>query len=293
MKVDATEPSFLVRHWRGTLPLVASFWGVGIALPILFESTLSVVHLYDRTYGFGPRSFGASLLLVVAFAAVSTVWQVVGVWNSAATYVGKGGRKIFAILARLAMVIPCLRAVLIVASNQALLADGFRLAIWGDDTPPSVIEVSRAGDAVELSGGMPFGTTAAVRGALDANPSARVVELNSTGGRLQEGLKLHDLIVERRLGVHTSRSCESACALAFLGGSPRTLGPDARLGFHGIPIDGKGGERKKSAINLEEALASYGLPQPFVRKVISTPGSSMWYPSRDELLANRIISSPK
>ncbi|AZV79422.1 hypothetical protein EBB79_17100 [Parasedimentitalea marina] len=70
--------------------------------------------------------------------------------------------------------------------------------------------------------------------------------LDSPGGSLSEGLELFEMIWAQNIKTHVlpGANCESACALAFLGGSyllgtgvtremRREIWPDGRLGFHG------------------------------------------------------------
>ncbi len=61
-----------------------------------------------------------------------------------------------------------------------------------------------------------------------------VVVLNSPGGNLMAGIKIGEAIRLKgfRTLVMDGSMCASACALAWLGGRPRLLGPDAYVGFH-------------------------------------------------------------
>lgn len=91
-----------------------------------------------------------------------------------------------------------------------------------------------------------IGATSSARG----SPHGRRLCLNSPGGSFRGGLQISDLL--RELGVGTAvpanSSCESACALAFMGGVffpvegegtwrvDRLLHPRGRLGFHAPSI---------------------------------------------------------
>jgi hypothetical protein len=61
-----------------------------------------------------------------------------------------------------------------------------------------------------------------------------VVFLASDGGNLVEGLEIGESI--RKLGYSTAvvdgARCASACALAWLAGSLRMMGPESLIGFH-------------------------------------------------------------
>jgi hypothetical protein len=94
------------------------------------------------------------------------------------------------------------------------------------------------------------------------------------------------------MGVYTTMSCESACALAFLGGTTRILAPGARLGFHGAMFtEGASDRASRTNRKLATALLGYGIPRDFVEKVSTIRVGSAWYPSRPELHASGIITS--
>src|SRR5262249_52529857 len=80
------------------------------------------------------------------------------------------------------------------------------------------IRVMRGGTEIELFGGLAAGIAEELRAMLAHAPKARVVHLNSPGGRMLEGWKLYTLIRERGLSTYTSARCYSACTLAFLAG---------------------------------------------------------------------------
>lgn len=89
--------------------------------------------------------------------------------------------------------------------------------------------------AVLIEGEISIETTATVSRLLKANPRVRVVYLNSPGGDLYAGMVLGALLHAQGLAavVNVGAECESACALAFLGGSRRLLfGDNGRFGFH-------------------------------------------------------------
>ncbi len=61
-----------------------------------------------------------------------------------------------------------------------------------------------------------------------------IVLFNSPGGNLLAGLRIGQLIHSRQFStlVPDDSVCASACALAWVGGTQRYLGPKSRLGFH-------------------------------------------------------------
>lgn len=116
--------------------------------------------------------------------------------------------------------------------------------------PPSTIEVPSSGLSAALSisiSNSPALTVISLKGeiaqgddirfidaALKATGSTVVVEMNSPGGNLVAGIRIGDAIRLKgfRTYVRTGSVCASACAAAWLAGSPRILADGAAVGFH-------------------------------------------------------------
>jgi len=95
---------------------------------------------------------------------------------------------------------------------------------------------------------------------------------NSPGGSFLEGLRIAEILIEYRKGaaVGADMICESACAIAFMGGSmasagvegsddtDRVLHPNARLGFHAPSLIVPDGQYTEASVShaYEIALAS-------------------------------------
>src|SRR5262245_8191534 len=77
--------NYLVRHWRGDLPLHVSYWINGVLTNVVAMAVLIVpiilTHI-DINYGgaLGWGAFWATLILL-------NLWQVVGIWRSAARHI--------------------------------------------------------------------------------------------------------------------------------------------------------------------------------------------------------------
>lgn len=282
--------SFVSRHWRGELSLPVSYWVVGICSNVLIAIIAAVFTSQLSERDLSPGAVGAAIIafLVVIFSIAT--WQLVGVWRSAGVHYRTKSR-FWGAVARIAVVLGLVQ----IASQLHILGpmaiESTRLALGLDDTPPYALRLLRQGTEVELSGGMPSGTAAALKTMLDAAPQIRVVHLNSIGGFLGEGDKIRKLIAERGVATYTSSECVSACTIAFLGGTSRYLSPHARLGFHSArfgSVDGStDAEFNSSMIDL---LRGVGASDAFVRKAFSTPSADMWYPTREELLAAKIVT---
>ncbi len=102
--LTAPGSSYFARHWQGDLSLGKSYWVNGIVMGMLAEIIwlvgLNMIRL--SAPGGGPgQAIPASLLFVVRVGVY--VWQVVGTWRSAGHHVEQGGKKVWAILARISV----------------------------------------------------------------------------------------------------------------------------------------------------------------------------------------------
>ncbi len=79
-----TKPSYLLRHWRGKLPLNEAFWRntllLNLALFVVLGEVTSRLQHADVIFVL-PYMVTMAVLLPSL-----TIWQIVGVWQSAQSY---------------------------------------------------------------------------------------------------------------------------------------------------------------------------------------------------------------
>lgn len=109
-------------------------------------------------------------------------------------------------------------------------------------------------------------------------PSA-LVRFESNGGSVVTGIQIGEIIRLREFHtiVPAGARCASACALAWLGGSQRFMGPGARIGLHAAS-DPRSGQTANVANALMGAyLTRVGLPYSAVVYLARTaPNSVTW-----------------
>ncbi len=118
------------------------------------------------------------------------------------------------------------------------------------------------------------------------------IVLNSNGGSLIAGLQMGNVIRGRRYttlvpdGVH----CASACAVAWLGGTRRLMGPDARIGFHAAYTMENGQPAESGVANalVGAYLARIGLPDRAVVYITHAAPTDMTWLDVDEARAEGI-----
>ena len=284
--------NFLRRHWRGELPLVQAYWVVGLLVSMTAVALGFAVGKISDPMHVGARNSGLIVTSFLAFICVMTLWQIVGVWRSAGNHIRTTKRYFWARAAQIVMILAVLRSIVDFVNIIApMLSESTKLAMGVDNTPAHQLRLLRGATELELAGGMPFGTAAAIRQLLEAAPTVKVIHLNSQGGRVAEGYEVYKLIRERKLITYTSSDCASACTIAFLAGPERYLAAKARLGFHSSNYGGLD-EKVLPGINddMRQTLRQHGVQAWFIEKAFETRGDSIWHPTNDELIRAGVVT---
>jgi len=126
---------------------------------------------------------------------------------------------------------------------------------------------------------------------LDSAPSVHTLVLSSKGGRLLEGKLLATAVVQRALDTYVEDICVSTCTFVFLAGKERAATPNAKVGFHSPSFSGENPELQQAGTEfMIDVYRNAGLPKQFLDRVRTTPAADMWYPTRDELIAARVVT---
>lgn len=158
---------------------------------------------------------------------------------------------------------------------------------------PYELELSADGSLVQLKGAIDFGLTRDLTALLEQQALIRTIQLESGGGRVAEGRGIAMLINRYGLATYTRGNCLSACTLAYMSGVQRSLGPNARLGFHSYRLNSPlvalfldpEEEMRKDMARFE----GRNIEPTFLERIAATPHSDMWYPSHAELLAANVV----
>jgi hypothetical protein len=165
-------------------------------------------------------------------------------------------------------------------------------AIYTGDEALDTLAVSVSPDGATLivEGAYGTGSADAVRRALDKNPAIRRVVLAGPGGRIGTAFDINRMIRSRRLATRVDTACASACTIAFLGGTDRSISPTGRLGFHQGSFPGMGpNDMYESNRDMRRFLVASGVTPEFAQRVIDTPPDEIWTPTPQELLAGRVV----
>jgi hypothetical protein len=113
-----------------------------------------------------------------------------------------------------------------------------------------------------------------------------VVAFNSDGGSLLAGIEIGKTIRLKSFAtvVLDGQRCASACAFAWLGGSPRFMGSDSFIGFHAAYVE-RGGRATETGVGnalLGSYLTQIGLSESAVVYITkAAPTEMTWLNFRD------------
>jgi len=285
--------NFIAKHWRGEYSLGVSYWLFGFLVAIFIVLLDVALGHFSDAMNLNTHKQGFIILVYYVATLAVSVWQIVGVIRSASAHVSRGGKRFWAGMAKVMVCLGAFRLIISFFSDGVpLVREGIDMIRGTDNIPPYSLRLMRNDTELELAGGIPIGTTDAVRSMLDSSPTVRVIHLNSTGGRITEANKLASLISQRQLITYTRTSCSSACALAFLAGRERYIGEQGRIGFHSASVNGAMGSAELDLnASFRAVLTRVGAAPQFVAKATTTSPQNMWFPTTEELKQQHIITS--
>ena len=272
---DGAAPFDLTLYYRGVWAAMALLIGFGsITLAVFGPGTISLLHV-----------LGPALLCVTAsiFAIVQVILIVVAARRRANALVALGT------FVAAALSIAGIGGLFV---DRAVPAIGELWAIYTGDEALDTLTVSVSSDGSTLNVEGAYGTRSAetVRTALEKNPSVRRVVLAGPGGRIGTAFEINRMIRNRKLATRVDTGCASACTIAFLGGSDRSISPSGRLGFHQGSFPGLGtNDMYESNRDMRRFLVSSGVTPEFAQRVTDTPHDEIWTPTLQELLAGRVV----
>lgn len=104
---------YAAKHWSGGFSLGFAYWINGALLgAVLFVAAyLAGYAIAAHAERIGPVVGRFAIGAIVLGSVAATVWQLTGIWRSAARHVSRGGRRVWAVLAQVAVVLGAVRAV--------------------------------------------------------------------------------------------------------------------------------------------------------------------------------------
>lgn len=232
-------------------------------------------------------------------------WQVVGVIRACERHFKNQANHSWAIATQGAVILSLLVTLIAAfASTQNFLAQQREQralsapAPWAQKHYSITLHTRTNADAdgkasalLHIRGPFEVGITNAVTHWLAEHSHITGIILDSSGGQIYEGRGLARLIKKHNLATYSLERCASSCATAFIAGVTRTLGDNAKLGFHQykhyatLPvIDITQEHAKDLAIFRQQGVAA-----EFLQKIFAQPPERMWWPETEELLRSGVI----
>ena len=283
---------YIEQHWRGNLSLNRSFW---VNLVLLFF----LVGILER-FLFPPYIENelavttAVLAYIIVVKLIVYPWQVVGVLRACDLRIRSDTGRSWATAAQIALVVS-LAATLVatIETYQSLQVFKRDLVLKGVSPPEPLysLDLIKQDTLIHLRGPFEIGITNRVAELIEQYPEVTGIILDSGGGQIYEGRGLARLVRENKLQTYSLDKCLSSCTTAFVAGTIRTLGTNARLGFHQyktyslIPsINVRSEQAKDMAIFVKQ-----GVSPEFLEKVFTHPPEEIWLPDIDELINAGVV----
>lgn len=150
-------------------------------------------------------------------------------------------------------------------------------------------------NTLTITGIISPGITRQLKKSLSLEPDINLIILNSSGGNIFEARGIAKLIEQNQLNTHVIEDCLSSCTTVFVAGQKRTIGKNAKLGFHQYRINSKklfapNVDVKKELDKDISAFLKRGVSQTFLDQAFSKKHNDMWFPSHGELIEAGIIN---
>jgi len=289
---------YIRTHWQGKQSLAWSIWVNLVALRTLLflgQRALKPEEGLDYAHQVWPV-----LALVFVLHGLVFAWQVVGTWRATEQYVINYGSQSTVwgvqVILLLLFWLTLSHAWEGWQMTQPIPSDEMSLAeLQQQRINLSVVTFDSASLTLSISGPISPGITKRIRAVLNTAPEARRVLLESNGGDIYEGRGLAKLFKERELSTHVDTFCASACTSAYIGGSPRTLGPEGKLGFHQYRVNADypivATSTADEQARDQELFYQAGVDVTFVEKMFDSAAATMWWPDVDELMNSGVVDA--
>jgi len=267
--------------WHGERSIVLTFLMglfVGYLPMYLWESVLSEDIDWAESYLQVMWWNLAALLLALASAG----WFGVTMTRSLRTSFQKPGTVVWTLTFYL-FTFSTIFSIGLNTWSLVLLEEGWD-ALTGRYRPAEVYADPYLGRIV-VKGALKFGSSKELERVLTANRKLTLIEIESSGGYVVEGLRMAPLVSDRKLDTVSLDHCESACTLILASGTDRYLGPDVDVGFHrsGAKYSAIASGWSSTDHQMARVLRSRGVDAQFIQKAFIPSIRDIWYAPHGEM----------
>lgn len=284
--------NYILKHWRGELPLAISFW---VNLVLLNVALRLFNWLFFQGSLIEHPVIGARLYIIFMLCKLAIVypWQIIGLWRACTHHGAKTGRKFWPGLVEILIILGILAILVNLTQSWQTYTAFFKLGFQKDKFSNFIVELKKESTLIHITGGLGFGVSEEVSALLKEQPNIVGIILDSNGGRIYEGRELSKLIFANSLDTYSLIGCYSACVTAFISGKNRYLGQGANLAFHQYRIfdesldgiyDIKSEQEKDLSIFKKQAIE-----EKFLDRIFNTSSDDLWFPPISELIDAGVI----
>jgi ATP-dependent protease ClpP protease subunit len=283
------KPNWFIRHWRGELSLVRSYWLNTFCVNLIIYIAFFIMEKAKFVEEYPYQSF----FLIFATFGIAC-WQLVGLWRSATKYLDNGRSSLWGNLARLTVILGCLQncTVLVDVSKELAILNDFyaNIALSKEADYETEFRFINNNKELLVTGGIGSKSVNEFTKIASANPNLSLIHLNNDGGRISEAYEIYKFIKARGYNTYTSGQCLSACTIMFLGGKQRLISITGKLGFHSASIGNLDGQDYEN-INDEfkNIYQEAGVSESLISRALSTPANEIYYPDHQELLSSNAV----
>jgi hypothetical protein len=277
------------RHWRGELGLTPALWRPAALCAAMLAVCAVLIGWSLPLLPPKPAFFLGLALWTAALAAAA--WFCFGLFRAGLGHGRRGGSRV------LGYGVAAVAAAGVIAA--ASLGTGLARTSMGralervQANLPTTVPIVAINNGTELvfDGDIEFGAAKALREAAARHPRVTRIRLGGMGGELGEARAMRDFIAEKGWDTYSETICWSGCAIAYLGGRHRTIGPQAQMGFHSASVWPLRDDERERAINEQIAreMIDRGIDPAFAREAWRKRPEGMWFPSHDELVRSGLV----
>jgi len=276
----------IARLWRGEVP---TSFAIVIVYPVTIVGflwlTSRIKDLSNHGYSdweYATRKAIVQLLVVLLLVVGSMV-----TWRCFHRSVEKGIRSALWLQGIVALIAAPYLLVFVISDGFSVgnVITNSATAAFGSSYD---FQVLGPGVELKLSGAVNYGLADRLEQELKDHPSISRLRLDSVGGDIAEAIHAARLIAAHNLDTVVSHECVSACTVMFVAGRHRTLENNGKLGFHAA----RSADPTEHLVgSLRTAYAPFGVERGFVARVEAFEPPALWYPTREELVAARVLSA--
>lgn len=280
------ESLYILRHFRGELAFSVSFW-INYVGGLVFFTLVSKALVYAKGE-FSLITFSYLTLALSLLASIGIPWLMVGAWRSASRYVASGGRRFWSRSVKVVILVGAYNLGKMIIIQTIPMIGVYCGIVTGDkEIGPYDILVHSDGAIIQFRGSLRAGAEYEFKSKLKSSARIRVLQIESEGGRLAEGMRIGRLIRNSELATVVSTYCESAATFLFISGKERIIARGAKIGFHRPSGIGSSGADYE---NVRQFMEEAGIKRDFINRVLSMSPCEMWYPSYEEMLQAGVVT---